>query len=176
VSAHKVNGPKGAGALYIRAGVKIKPLAAGGGQEREVRGGTENVAAIAGFAAAVADHMANPHSVSAKLRDGFLARLEDLGAVRTVNSGPTLSGHAHVRFPGVNAETLLIAFDRLGISAGSGAACSSGAVEPSHVLLACGYSAAEAREGVRFTLGPGTTEAELVEALTRIQASLPGPN
>lgn len=172
VSAHKINGPKGVGALYTKAGVKLKPLIAGGGQEREVRGGTENVAAVAGFGAAVREHVDRPRTVLAGLREGFLKRLEALGAVRTVRNGPVLKGHVHVRFPGVSAETLLIALDRLGVTASSGAACSSGAIEPSHVLLAAGYSATEAREGVRFTLGPETTVAELDEAANRIERAI----
>jgi cysteine desulfurase len=168
VSAHKVNGPKGAGAVFTRAGVKLKPLIGGGGQEREVRGGTENVAAIAGFGAAVAEHLATPRRIDSFIRDHLLDRLESLGAVRSVSHEPLLGGHAHVRFPGIDAETLLIALDRAGVSASSGAACSSGSVEPSHVLLACGYSAKEAREGLRFTLGAATTMAEVAEAVSRL--------
>lgn len=165
VSAHKVNGPKGVGAIYMRAGVKLQPLAVGGGQEREVRAGTENVAGIAGFGAAVAKHRMKP-DVSA-LRDAFLDALE--GAVPTVlDRNLTLGGHAHLRFPGIDAETMLIRLDRMGISASSGAACSSGSLEPSHVLLACGYSEAEAKEGLRFTFGWPNTMEDAVEAAKRV--------
>ncbi len=167
-SAHKIGGPKGAGALYLRSGVKINPLIVGGGQEREMRAGTENVAAIAGFAAAVA----KPQNPEAKrtARDAFLSKLRDLrddwGS--TVSTGTeTLPGHAHLRFPGITAESLLILLDRMGISASSGAACSSGSLEPSHVLLACGYSQSEAEEGLRFTFGRGNSvdEAEMAAVI-----------
>lgn len=165
ISAHKVNGPKGVGAIYIRAGIKLQPLAVGGGQEREVRAGTENVAGIAGFGAAVARHELKP-DVST-LRDAFLSALE--GAVPTVaDKGLTLGGHAHLRFPGIDAETMLIRLDRMGISANSGAACSSGSLEPSHVLLACGYSEAEAKEGLRFTFGWPNTMEDAIEAASRV--------
>ncbi|AIE84114.1 cysteine desulfurase family protein [Fimbriimonas ginsengisoli] len=169
VSAHKVNGPKGTGALYVRAGTKIKALVGGGGQEREVRGGTENVAAIAGFGAAVRQQ---PASIDPEWCERLLTRLEGLGAVRTVVHGPFLSSHVHVRFPGIDASTLLIALDRVGISASSGAACSSGSIEPSHVLLACGYSHGEAREGIRLTMGAGTELCQLDEAAERIDGVL----
>ncbi len=166
VSAHKIGGPKAVGALYVRPGVKLSPLVGGGGQEREMRGGTENVAGIVGFGAAAA---AGPLGhVSGELRDQFLASLESLGAVRTVRKSPVLQGHAHARFPGRDAGTFLIALDRIGISASGGAACSSGSIEPSHVLLACGCPPAQAREGIRFTLSESTTSGELEEAATRI--------
>lgn len=168
VSAHKVNGPKGVGAVYTRAGVKLKPIVGGGGQEREVRGGTENVATIAGFGAAVRDHRANPRQAPTEARRILLEWLLRLDAVPTVSQALTLQGHIHVRFPGIAAQTLLIALDRVGVSASSGAACSSGSVEPSHVLIACGYSEKEAPEGLRFTLGPETTPTDAQEAAKRI--------
>lgn len=174
VSSHKVNGPKGAGAIYLRAGVKLKPLVGGGGQEREVRGGTENVAAIVGFAAAVRERMPNAERRMPN-RDRFLQTLEALGAERTVRSGPILTGHAHVRIPGRDADTLLIALDRAGVAASSGAACSSGSIEPSHVLLACGYTPREAREGLRFTFSPDTTDEDLTEAAHRLGQILHRP-
>ncbi len=167
LSAHKIGGPKGAGALVVRAGTRIKPVVAGGGQERELRAGTENVAAIAGFGAAVQAFDQGGYPDTSEFR----SRLMGLGAAPTVR-GNSLASHVHVRFPGVSAESLLIVLDRLGVSAGSGAACSSGSIEPSHVLLACGYSLAEAKEGIRFTVGPGTTEAELMEAGDRVEQAL----
>ncbi len=170
-SAHKIYGPKGVGAIYVKAGTKVKPLAVGGGQEREMRAGTENVAAIVGFAAAMSERKA-PSQIA---RDQFLDRLVTAGFVPTVlNREDTLPGHAHVRLPGVDAETMLIRLDRMGISASSGAACSSGSLEPSHVLLACGYSAKEAREGLRFTFGRFTSAAVAEEAARRvIEVALP---
>jgi cysteine desulfurase len=95
--------------------------------------------------------------------------LEKLGAVATLAAEiECLSGHVHVRFPGQQAEPLLIRLDRLGIAAGSGAACSSGSLEPSHVMQAAGYTEAESREGLRFTLGPETNAEEIDLALARI--------
>ena len=167
VSAHKVNGPKGVGALAVLNGTKIKPLVAGGEQEREVRGGTENVLGIAGFGAAVDLHQATRLD---EMQHRLLAGLKIFGAVPTVaNASQTVDSHVHVRFPGIDAETLLIRLDREGISASSGAACSSGSIEPSHVLLACGYSEAEAKEGIRFSLGFGNTMEEIERALVIIE-------
>ncbi len=152
VSAHKIGGPKGVGALAHRAQVSLGPLILGGGQEREMRGGTENVAGIVGFKAAVqalAGRLFGPEA-----RDAFAAGL-GVGVVWTTPGfEDVLPGHCHIRLPGVRSETALIALDRAGISASSGAACSSGAVEPSHVLRAMGLSESEANEGLRFTLGP----------------------
>lgn len=156
VSAHKLNGPKAVGGLIIRAGTSLDPLIAGGGQEREMRGGTENVAGIAGFAAAARVHAAHPSWQDKKraARDAFVQALEGSGLVETVDrETERLPGHAHFRLPGVSADSILIRLDRLGIAASSGAACSSGSLEPSHVLMACGYSELEAGEGLRFTFG-----------------------
>jgi cysteine desulfurase len=184
VSAHKIGGPKGVGAIYVRAGVPVKPLIVGGGQEREMRGGTENVSAIAGFDAAVQSRNAPSRLLSENrsecptLRDDFEQRLIAAGAVPSVTLSPRLDTHSHVRFPGINAETMLIRLDRSGISASSGAACSSGSIEPSHVLIAAGYTPERAKEGLRFTFGPQTTPAQaaeaarrIVEAVTRIRVS-----
>ncbi len=178
VSAHKLYGPKGAGAIYIRAGIKLKPLLAGGGQEREMRGGTENVAAIAGFGEAVRQSPTNsvPHS---NPRDVFVTDLLSHGAAQTVSSWDNvLTTHAHFRFPGIDAETMLIVLDRLGLSASSGAACSSGSIEPSHVLLAAGYTQEESRQGLRFSFGRSSTHevatkaaSIVVEALQQIRSA-----
>jgi len=169
-SAHKFHGPKGIGAAYVRAGTAMKPVTVGGGQERELRAGTESVANIVGLQAAIDDALANPQVVAEKrkARDAFLAAMGDVG-ILTIPSGATLPGHAHFRFPGIDAETLLIRLDRAGIAASSGAACSSGSLEPSHVLLACGYDEAQAKEGVRFTFGAGQDEsvAELAAMIIR---------
>ncbi|HWD39734.1 MAG TPA: cysteine desulfurase family protein [Fimbriimonas sp.] len=168
VSAHKIGGPKGVGALYVRAGTKIKPIMAGGGQERELRAGTENAAAIVGFGAAIKPPYADPDK-----RNYLRKELIAIGALPTVPENmKTLPTHLHVRFPGISAETLLIILDRLGVSAGSGAACSSGSIEPSHVLLACGYSMEEAKEGLRFSLGPETTLDEVAFAAGQISKAV----
>ena len=164
ISAHKIYGPKGVGAIYTRAGVKLKPLIGGGGQEREVRGGTENVAGIVGFGKAVSLAAADPATIR-EARDQFLSRLDSVGAIRTVTSdSPMLAGHAHVRFEEIDAETMLIRLDRMGLSASSGAACSSGSIEPSHVLLACGYSQELAKSGLRFTFGRSASLAQADQA------------
>jgi cysteine desulfurase len=171
VSAHKIGGPKGVGALYVRAGTPLKPLISGGGQERELRAGTENVAAISGFAAATS--LPSDIDRIARLRDRLWLGLIPLGALPTLPAEVScLPGHLHVRFPGKSAESLLIRLDRLGLSAASGAACSSGSIEPSHVMIAAGYSAEEAKEGIRFTLGWSTKESEVDLALSIVERAL----
>lgn len=162
VSAHKINGPKGVGALAVLNGTKIKPLITGGEQEREMRGGTENLLGIVGFGAAI-ENFQKPDLAS--MRDCLFDQMESLGAIPTVTDRTqTLDSHVHVRFPGIDAETILIRLDREGISASSGAACSSGSIEPSHVMLECGYSEEEAKEGLRFSLGVGNTMEEIERA------------
>jgi cysteine desulfurase len=169
IASHKVGGPKGAGALIVKSGTKLRPLTVGGGQERELRGGTENPPAIIGFGVACR----NFPVTSAAPRDVFLDRLHAMGFVPTVDDRTTaLSSYAHGRFPGIPAETLLIALDRLGISANSGAACSSGSVEPSHVMLACGYSETEAKEAMRFTFGPESTLEMAEDAADRVKQAI----
>jgi len=163
-SAHKINGPKGVGATYIKAGTRIKPITVGGGQEREMRAGTENTAAIVGFGEATKQIKNRPDN-RREARDTFLGALRIPQLIQTVpTSDDVLRGHAHIRIPGVQAETMLILLDRMGISASSGAACSSGSIEPSHVLLACGYTQEEAKEGLRFTFGRETSLEEAKEA------------
>lgn len=170
VSGHKIGGPKGVGALYVRAGTPIEPWAVGGGQERDLRAGTENLAGIIGLGAAASTR--RPPCRAA--RDAFRAAL-DAGEppVWTVGDDVhVLPGHAHLRYPGVKAETLLIALDRLGVAASAGAACSSGSILPSHVLRACGLSDAEAREGVRFSFGPEDTPETGKAAAVRVAAAV----
>jgi len=156
VSAHKVYGPKGAAALYIRAGTDLQPLIVGGGQEREVRAGTENTAAIAGFAAAVrAFPRLEERPAPYPATQAFVRELADPGCLTVDGQSDirTLPGHAHLWFPGISAESLLIRLDREGVSASAGAACSAGSLEPSHVMVAAGFTPIEAREGVRFSFG-----------------------
>ncbi|MDM7461310.1 MAG: cysteine desulfurase family protein, partial [bacterium] len=166
VSAHKIYGPKGVGALYVRALTPLQPLMVGGGQERDRRAGTENVAGIVGFAEAVkiAQATRTPEAQrQAELRDQFIRAVLDTVPDATLTGHPTqrLPGNAHFRFRGVPADSLLIALDRAGIGASSGAACSAGSLEPSHVLLALGWTETAAQEGVRFTLGRDTTWDDL---------------
>lgn len=165
ISAHKTYGPKGAGALYLRAGTPIDPMIVGGGQERELRAGTEDVAAIVGLAAAIQVLVDTPNVSAA--RDAFIERLRENSPqpiFTALGKGPVLPGHAHIRFPGASAESMLIRLDEQGIAASSGAACSSGSLEPSHVLIATGLSEQEASEGLRFTFGKSSTVAEAVAA------------
>jgi cysteine desulfurase len=171
ITAHKVYGPKGVGALVVRAGLELFPLIHGGGQEREQRGGTENVAGIVGFGAAVRTWQATGNARQA--RDHFRQELDALGHrhVWTVRpDAPCLPGHAHLRLPGIPAESMLIVLDREGLSVSSGAACSSGSLEPSHVLRATGLSEAEANEGIRVTFGRHSTLDEATFAAKTIAA------
>jgi cysteine desulfurase len=165
LSAHKFYGPKSVGVLYTRSGVKPRALMVGGGQEREVRAGTENVAGIvgAGVAARIVSSDDEWRETVRLVRDEFERGLSE-NFVASVTDAHRLAGHCHVRYPGIDAETVLIRLDREGIAASSGAACSSGSLEPSHVLEACGYSEEEAKEGLRFTFGRENTIDEAVTA------------
>lgn len=167
MSAHKLYGPKGVGALRVKTGTRVAPLIRGGGQEREMRGGTENVAGVVGFAVAVGV----PRSGALPIADAFRAEASRLlpDIVWTLPEHiDRLPGHAHFRMPGVSAETLLIVLDRMGVSASAGAACSSGAIEPSHVLLACGWTSEDAAEGVRFSFGSANSERDAGDAASRL--------
>jgi cysteine desulfurase len=169
LSAHKMGGPQGAGALYIRDGLTLAPLLLGGGQEQRRRGGTENVAAIVGFG--VAADLAADGPDSTELRNAMEARLTQAAPEIAVHGAlaPRLGNTSCFGVPGLSAETALIALDLMGIAVSSGAACSSGAVEPSPVLLAMGVAQATAREAIRVSLGWATTPAEvdhLVESWT----------
>ncbi len=171
VSAHKICGPKGAGALYVRSGVRIAPLALGGSQERALRAGTENVAAIAGFGKAAALLAQRREADSARvrpLRDEMIAALEQAVPGIRLN-GPRdgrLPNNVNVSVPGLDGADLLLNLDRAGIAASSGSACSSGAIEPSHVLRAIGLPPDLAASGIRFTLGRATTREEIQTAAT----------
>lgn len=177
-TGHKLGGPKGAGVLWVRKGVRLAPLFAGGGQERGRRGGTENVPAIFGLGAAlraaVAGMEAERQRVGA-LRDAFEEGLLATIPGTRVNGrqappGERLPTASSVTFPGVDGETLLAALDLEGVAASSGSACSSGTPAPSRVLLACGLPEAEVRATLRFSFG-WSSRAEDVEALVGI---LPG--
>lgn len=165
-SAHKIYGPKGVGALYIRKGVKIRPLLHGGAQEMEKRGGTENLSGIVGFGEAIAkvqkdlDHEAERlRHLRDRLQNQLLATVP--GTHIHGNPDHRVANTLNLSFEGIASETILVALDREGIAVSSGSACASGALEPSHVLLAMGVSPGEAKGAVRFSLGRGTTENDI---------------
>jgi cysteine desulfurase len=169
-SAHKLGGPRGTGALFVRRGTQLHPLLHGGGQERGLRSGTEDVAAAVGFALAAELAEAEREAVMARmgvLRDrleaGLCARVPGLRV--NAAAAPRLPTISNVSAPGADAEMLLMALDLEGIAASSGSACSSGAVEPSHVLTAMGLPADVAGPSVRFSLGRETTDADIDRAL-----------
>ncbi len=165
LSAHKLGGPQGAGALVLAEGVALAPLIRGGGQERRRRAGTENVPAIAGFGAVAAAILEapKPDPELARLRDGLEARLKALAPELVVfgAEAPRLANTSCFALPGLLAETQLLALDLAGIAVSSGAACSSGKVEPSHVLQAMGIDAETAASAIRVSLGWATSEADL---------------
>jgi len=181
VSAHKIYGPKGAGALYIRSGIPFEPLLHGGGQERGRRSGTENVPAIAGFGEAVRLMLPERAALAVRLkalRDDLLVKLQQRIPDVILNGHPTerLPNNLNLSFPGLDAETLLLSLDRAGVSASSGSACASGSIEPSHVLMAMGLPEEDIKSAIRLTLGRSTTYGEidrvvgiLEEIVTRFQ-------
>ena len=182
LSAHKFGGPKGVGALYVRSGVKMGKLVAGGHQERGMRGGTTNVPAVVGLCAAlrlVREEQAQTAAHLAALRDAFAARvLQGVpGAALSGAGAARLPGIAHLTFAGLDGEAILYSLDLAGVAASAGAACSSGSLEPSHVLRAMGMPDALARSGVRFSFGRENTEREaeraadiLIEVVARLRA------
>jgi cysteine desulfurase len=169
ISGHKIYGPKGIAALFVRKGTKLAPRSHGGHHERDLRAGTENVAGAVALGRAakwVMDSGAAEQAREAALRDrleqGILDRVADshvngAGAPRTVNT-------TNIRFDGIDSDALLIALDLRGFAVSSGAACSSGATEPSHVLLAIGLTKEQARSSIRFSLGRSNT-VEQVDAM-----------
>ena len=170
LSAHKFHGPKGVGALYVRKGVPLLPLIEGGAQERRKRAGTENVAGIVGLAAALqtaCDHLeANAAKVTA-LRDRLIDGLAAIPhAALNGDRDHRLPGNVNVCFEGIEGESLLLLLDDRGICASSGSACTSGSLDPSHVLLAIGRPHEVAHGSLRLSLCEENTEAE-VDAMLR---------
>jgi cysteine desulfurase len=173
LAAHKFYGPKGAGLLVLRSGLSIERLQMGGTHENERRAGTENVAAIAGMAAAAElalQEMEAEQSRQQRLRDRLWEGLHKTfpEAVWNGRGGSLLANTLNVSFPGMDAESLLMNLDLAGICASSGSACMVGSVLPSHVLMAMGVAPALARSTVRFSLGKLTTESEIEVALGRM--------
>jgi cysteine desulfurase len=165
LSAHKIGGPKGVGALVVREGVPVEPLIKGGGQERRRRAGTENVAGIAGFgiAAALAAAEVDRASELAAFRDELEKRAVEVGPDTVVVSGRVarLPNTSCLAVPGTKAETLVIGLDLAGVAVSAGSACSSGKVEASHVLSAMGLSQELAQGAIRVSLGFGTVSADI---------------
>lgn len=166
LSGHKFYGPKGTGALYIRRGTPYLPLLLGGGQERERRSGTENIAGIVGLAMALELADAGREQASAHcsaLRNKIIQWAAEHIPDTALNGHPAqrLPNNVNFSFPGVEGESILLGLDMKGIAASSGSACSSGSLEPSHVLLALGQTAELARSSLRITLGKGNTDAEV---------------
>ena len=174
LSGHKFHGPKGAGALYTRRGIALQNVLYGGGQERGHRAGTENVPAIAGLAAALAQADANLLANTARcldLRQRLTERLLAIpGTHLNGDAAQRLPGNVNITFDGVEAETLLLLLDEAGICASAGSACSAGAVEPRHVLLALGLTPAQAKSTLRLTLDAANTAEEIDTAAAVITA------
>jgi cysteine desulfurase len=172
ISSHKVGGPQGVGALVARPGVPLRPLLLGGGQERELRSGTHNVAGIVGMAAALRaaaverdDSAARVAALRDRLADGLLADIP--GAVETGGAGRThrLPGCLHLCIPGIESEALLFLLDEAGVCASAASACASGAHQASHVLAAMGVGTELAAGAVRLSLGWTTTGEDVDHAL-----------
>ncbi|MBU5310938.1 cysteine desulfurase NifS [Tissierella carlieri] len=176
LSAHKFYGPKGIGALYIRQGVKIDPLISGGGQERNRRAGTENVPGIVGMGKAIElayENLDEHNDKLIRLRDSLIEKIQlNIPYVR-LNGHPTyrLPGNVNMCFQFIEGESLLLSLDMEGIAGSSGSACTSGSLDPSHVLLAIGLPHEIAHGSLRLSLGDFNTEEELdyvVEKLIKI--------
>ncbi len=165
-SAHKINGPKGVGILYIRNGIRIGSFIHGGSQERGRRAGTYNTPGIVGFGKATelaSSSISGRAAYESELRDHLIMRILD-GIPDTKLNGPEkgrLPNNANICFSGIEAESMLVMLDRAGICASAGSACASGSLEPSHVLLAIGLSDTEAASSLRFTLSEDTTKEDI---------------
>lgn len=174
MAAHKFGGPQGMGLLYVREGTRLEPVLHGGGQELGRRSGTPNVGGAVGMATAMQLATADRARFRREVGDArrrFETALAGV-ATPTVPADDRLVQHSHLRFPGVRNETLLIKLDSLGLAASAASACQSGAVTVSHVLSAMGYTAAEARECLRFSFGWTTTPADGERAAELVRACL----
>ena len=186
LSAHKLHAPKGIGLLYVKRRVKYQPYVVGGGQERGRRGGTENVASIVAFGraaelalASLPDENSRVRALRDRLEDGILDAIP--GTSRNGAKEPRLPNTSNLAFDGVEAEGILMLLDQAGICASSGSACTTGSLDPSHVLTAMGCSAARARSSIRFSLGIYNTDAEVEHVLkhlpgiiAKLRANSPG--
>ena len=162
ISAHKVGGPLGIGALILRRAVEIPPLLHGGGQERDIRSGTLNAPAIVAFAAAVESHLYDAAKIS-QLRDSFEAGVIAARPDAVINgkNSPRLPGISNITFPGTQSDSLLLLMDSEKVSCSTGAACTAGVHRPSHVLMAMGLSDVVAQSSLRFSLGSNSTQDDV---------------
>ncbi|MBQ7850472.1 MAG: cysteine desulfurase NifS [Clostridia bacterium] len=175
LSGHKLHGPKGVGALYVRRGVRLDSLVHGGAQERGLRAGTENLPAIIGLGKAMelaAEHLEENAVHVARLRDrliaGVMERIPDV-RLNGCEPGPgRLPGNCSFSFRDVEGEALLLRLDLAGVAGSSGSACTSGALDPSHVLMAMGLTEAEAHGSLRLTLSTDSTDADVDAVLERL--------
>lgn len=170
INASKIYGPKGIGALFVKRGVQLEPLQYGGGQERGLRPGTENVAGIVGFAKAVELAAARREEESVRqtvLRDQFIDGILATVPDTRLNGSrdKRLPNNVNIFFDGIEGESLLFSLDSEGIAASMGSACAAGSLEPSHVLMALGLSKQDARRSIRFTLGQTTTAEDITHVL-----------
>lgn len=175
LSAHKINGPQGAGALILDKRVDIQPVLHGGGQEKGLRSGTENVAAIVGFGAActlIKQELVQRTGMVRQLRDRLEAGLKSLGAEIFGSKVERIPNTSFLAFPEIEGETLVMALDRKGFAVASGSACSSDSTEPSHVLIAMGIEPDLARGAVRVSFGSGNTPEQLEAFLTVLENEL----
>jgi cysteine desulfurase len=180
LSAHKLHGPQGVGALWLRRGTQLQPLFYGGAHERQRRAGTENIAGVVGFGEAVrlsqlalADGtVARIAGLRDRLEQGLLARVDECGINGPAEHGARLPNTTNLWFDHLEGEALVIALDLKGLALSGGSACASGATEPSHVLLAMGLSKHRARASLRFSLSRLTTEEEIDRALELVPAAV----
>jgi cysteine desulfurase len=177
LSGHKFYAPKGIGALYIKSGTRLRQLLFGGHHQRGFRPGTENVPGIVGLGKAaelarlsMAEDTTRISALRDQLERELLTRVPDSSANAT--NAPRTPNTANLTFPGIEGEALIISLDLKGLACSTGAACSSGAVEPSHVLTAIGLSPAEARASIRFSLGRHTTPQQIAAALEIVPAAV----
>lgn len=170
VSAHKIGGPLGIGALVLSRTATVTPLIHGGGQQRQVRSGTQDAPAAIAFAAAAR----HPFPDVSGLRDRLVAGVRELVPSAVLRGDPVdrLSNNAHFTFPGCEGDSLLFLLDAAGISVSTGSACQAGIPEASHVLLGMGLGGAEARGALRFTLGHTTTDADIDALLAALPAAV----
>lgn len=176
-SAHKINGPKGVGALYLSRNVKHQPISFGGAQEKKRRAGTENVAGIVGFATAAKiafSQLESKRKLYQLYRGTILETLKEANIVHVVNGHATdyLPHILNVSFIGLDTESILMNLDLAGIAASSGSACASGSLEPSHVLVAMGLGEERLRSAIRFSFGLGNTLEQIQEAAKKIVSIL----